>query len=390
MNRTRRGRMARVGALVAPWVLAACGTVGVDPTDAGPDARSSSPDAAAQGQTLVVRFVGDEEIAAVADRLVVDVTLDGETTRTVFPFRAGEPMATELPVTMTFSLASASRVEIVADVLDSAREVAARRRASGPATAGELTLRFDASCLSMLCEEGTSCESGACVPACFAADLDRTECDAPPPPQLPTDCADHASARLCDGFEAPLPGPFTSLEVADPATLAIESMPHRGASALAARTTASGRVSAYARARIASPTEGELYVRLWAYVPGDAVLDRVNFVYAGAADPSGFFGIVLGVDGPDAFAGWVPDEDPGARAPFPRDTWVCLVAHAGGAGVDLEVDGAAVHHARDGIAFPTTEIDVNVGVALAPSASGPIAIHVDDLLVDVEPLRCAP
>lgn len=380
--------IVRLATLVVLVSLAGCAEA-AEPSPMTPEGRA----------TMTVVLDADEDMVAIADRLFVERTADGAVETSVVPFRAGEPGATRFPVTLTIvEPEDGGPIELVADVLDASRAVAARQRATIVFAPGEqVRLRFETSCLLELCDEGTSCDGGSCVSACMmpstAGEVTRIECtDLPEPmpmpmPDDPTSCDDdHADAMFCDGFESTLDGRWTSLNEGSGGMLDIVGDPlHRGVGSLGASTTGSGSVSSYLRKDLgAAPSD--LYVRVWAFVPADAVMDDVNLAFVGGGGDAGLVGMTLGIDGANAYHRWYPVAA-GAEAPFPRDQWVCLEAHAGPGGVELWVDDASAR-ADVAVSMPTSGFGANVGIGIAPRATSPIEVWLDEVVIDDARIGC--
>jgi hypothetical protein len=215
--------------------------------------------------------------------------------------------------------------------------------------------------------------------------------DAPlPDAPLVDGCAAHASALFCDGFEVGL-GAWV---VSNGSPQVVTAPRHAGSGALEA-TIAVQPESEMVQKVLPIGSVNQLYARAWFYAPSAYTYDAVNLFNIDAAGASQ--GVSIYVYGESLSVYHNTPEVGGFAGPaLPHDTWHCAelavsVADTGGT-MRLTLDGQTVIDQTNLDTRPTGGFDhIQVGIPYTgPTQSGPAAFYVDDVVVDVTPIGCAP
>ena len=206
---------------------------------------------------------------------------------------------------------------------------------------------------------------------------------------LVTDCAAHASALFCDGFEAGLNG----WVISNGSPQVVSTPRHAGTAALSASITTQPQSEMVQKVL---PIGGlsQLYLRGWFYAPSAYTYSAVNLFNIDA--PSATEGVSIYVFNEVVSVYHNTPEVGGfAGVPLVHDTWHCAelavsVADTGGA-ISLTLDGQTVIDQTNLDTRPTAGFyHLQVGIPYTgPTQSGPAAVYVDDVVVDVTPIGCA-
>jgi hypothetical protein len=211
------------------------------------------------------------------------------------------------------------------------------------------------------------------------------------------ECAgSRASALVCSGFErvglpdwgAPMIEQAGHIERST-------TRAHSGEAALHASSTAMMSVAVVA-ADFSALQTGDVYVRVYAYVPASLPTETMNILFLGTAPSSAAFtGIDLNLqDG--ALQVYSSPSDPQRQTgsiPIPRDRWFCLRAH-----VALSADRGSVQaYIDDTLALDASGLDTlpdggvtqfRAGIGWSSAQDAFFEIYFDDVVLDRTPVAC--
>jgi hypothetical protein len=208
----------------------------------------------------------------------------------------------------------------------------------------------------------------------------------------------HALALVCSGFESPdLLADWDATDVMETGMLERTTARARsGGGALHASSAAMDSVAVVSK-RIGPIVSGDVYVRLYLYVPGGLPTRTMNFMFVGDYPmPDPFVGIDFNLlDG--ALQVFSPQGNPARQtgtSTIPRDRWFCLRAHVAvsdDAGfVRLFVDDALALDATDIDTLPPAGVrELRVGIDWSSGQDEFFELYIDDVVLDTEPVACA-
>lgn len=210
-------------------------------------------------------------------------------------------------------------------------------------------------------------------------------------------CRAHTGVIACSGFERPDLSEWSRTEVVS--TGAVEQTDSRfrsGRGALHATTTDRDSEGVVAL-EFPPVTSGELFLRVYMYVPGNVETKTSNVLFLGdEPSPDPFKGIDFNLesDAPQIFA---PQNDPAryssTTVTVPRDRWFCFQTTLG-----ISQDAGVVSIAVDGVdALEVTGLRtltaggvhlLRAGVDWSSKQTTPFEIFMDDLVLSTAPVAC--
>jgi hypothetical protein len=204
-------------------------------------------------------------------------------------------------------------------------------------------------------------------------------------------CSAHAAAIFCDGFE----GGLAAWEIVDGTPARTTALLHAGTGALEAAIQDQPEAATVQRLLPQINTLGELYLRGWFYAPSSFSFGQINVFNIDSAAGSGV-SIYTFNENLAVFRRTGSETGGITGPPLPKDGWHCVelalvVADSGGR-IALHVDGQNVIDQTNLDTLPTGGFDrLNVGIPFSGSAQvGPATVYLDDIVVDVTPIGCAP
>ncbi len=209
-----------------------------------------------------------------------------------------------------------------------------------------------------------------------------------------TACDDILSGALfCSGFEPPGFGEWVSGEMMNGTEERETTVTYRGLAALHARTDSfSGYADWYADLG-STITVGELYARVYVYVPSGFTASAADFLDVDGTDNGMFLGVGAG-DSVFAYFDKVSRQARSGPSAIVRDRWTCVQVHVTvglGGSVDLSVDGTVV--------AGQTGVDTTVsggydtvggGLVWTDPTQASSEVYVDEVAVGTSPLPCNP
>jgi hypothetical protein len=210
--------------------------------------------------------------------------------------------------------------------------------------------------------------------------------------------SDHPGALVCSGFErADLPGWSAPMIEGSGAIERSSSRAHTGSAALHASTRSTMSV-AVSSASFPAVSAGELYLRIYAYVPANVPTETINVLFLGH-DVSGatFDGVDLNLQD-DALQVYSTLSNPPRQtgtATIPRDRWFCLrvrvaLGHADGA-VQAYIDDVLALDASGVDTLPNGGVrELHAGVGWSSEQSAFFEIFFDDVVLDHTKVDCLP
>ena len=212
-----------------------------------------------------------------------------------------------------------------------------------------------------------------------------------------TSCDAHPDALLCSGFEEPDLSDWNGTVVAGAASVAqTDTRSRDGLGSLRADSQAQESEAVVAR-EFPPVTGGDLFVRLYAFVPSGSPTKTMNILFLGDyAAPDPFKGIDFNLES-DAPQIYVPESQPprytSMSALIPRDRWFCFRVHvalsATAGTVELWIDDAPAL-AQSGLhTLPAAGIHLlRAGVDWSSLQNDPFTLYLDDLVLATTPVAC--
>ena len=213
------------------------------------------------------------------------------------------------------------------------------------------------------------------------------------------ECADeHALALVCSGFEAP----DLSADWDEPMTMEMgelertTALAHSGAAALHASSAAMMSVAVVSK-RFGPIRSGDLYVRLYLYIPAGLPTRTMNIMFVGDYPmPDPFVGIDFNLATGGELQVFSPQANPVRQTgslTVPRDRWFCLRAHiavSDDAGfVQLFVDDTLALEATDIDTSPPAGIrELRAGIDWSSEQDDFFELYLDDIVLDSSPVAC--
>jgi hypothetical protein len=209
--------------------------------------------------------------------------------------------------------------------------------------------------------------------------------------------AGHPTGLVCSGFErADLPDWSAPMIERSGVVERSSALTHTGSGALHASSSAMMSVAVLS-ASFPSVSSGELYLRLYAYVPANLPTEIINVLFLGngaSSDP--FSGIDLNLmDGAIQVYSSANDQRQTGSLTIPRDRWFCLRARVllgktGGA-VQAYIDAALALDAKGLVTLPAAGVqELHAGVGWSSQQDAFFEIYMDDLVLDSVPVACLP
>ncbi len=210
-------------------------------------------------------------------------------------------------------------------------------------------------------------------------------------------CAAHPDAVVCSGFERPDLSDWTSVIVVNDATVEqTEKKKHGGRGALHASSEGQ-QSSAVVAAEFPAVHGGELYLRVFLYVPGGLPTKTMNVFFLGdIATPDPFRGVDFNLEG-GALSTYVPQDSPdrvtSTTLTIPRDRWFCLQAHLTVAqktgALTIDVDGTTGLSEDKMNTNPAAGIHLlRAGIDWSSMQTEPFDFYLDDLVLSKSAVAC--
>lgn len=216
-------------------------------------------------------------------------------------------------------------------------------------------------------------------------------------PDAGDECAAERSAALvCSGFEgADVAAEWDRTTIQQSGVLERSTArAHSGTGSLHASSTAAMSM-AVVRRDFAAVLTGDLYARVYLYVPAGLPTRTINVLFLGAGpmlEP--FVGVDLNIEdgAPQVYS---PQGDPQRQtgtAVLPRDRWFCLRVR-----MAIADDGFVEVFADDELVLNATGIDTSpadgvaafrVGVDWSSEQDDFFEVFIDDVVLDLEPVAC--
>jgi hypothetical protein len=208
--------------------------------------------------------------------------------------------------------------------------------------------------------------------------------------------AGHATGLVCSGFErAGLPDWSTPMIERSAVVERTNTLTHTGSGALHASSSAMMSVAVLS-ASFPSVSSGELYLRLYAYVPANLPTEIMNVLFLGApASSDPFSGIDFNLmDGSVQVYSLAsePQRHTGSLT-IPRDRWFCLRARVllgktDGA-VQAYVDDVLALDAKGLVTLPAGGVrELHAGIGWSSQQDAFFEIYMDDVVLDSAPVAC--
>ena len=208
---------------------------------------------------------------------------------------------------------------------------------------------------------------------------------------------EHALALVCSGFESTdLLAGWSAMDRSGTGTLERTTVrAHTGVGALHASSASMMSVGVVSK-RIRPLLGGDVYVRLYLYVPAGLSTRTMNFMFVGDFPmPDPFEGIDFNLLN-GALQVFSPQGNPVRQTgttTIPRDRWFCLRAHiavSDDAGfVQLFVDDALALDATDIDTLPDAGVrELRVGIDWSSGQDEPFELYIDDVVLDTAPVTC--
>jgi hypothetical protein len=207
----------------------------------------------------------------------------------------------------------------------------------------------------------------------------------------------HAGALLCSGFEASdLVSDWDERVIEGAGALERSTLrAHDGRASLHASTTSMMSVAVLQKT-FTPLLSGDVYLRLYLYVPSNLPTQTLNFLFVGdVPTPDPFVGVdfnfedgAISTFSPQS----IPDRQTGTLT-IPRDRWFCFRVHVA-IGDD---DGSVQSFVDDALALETMDIDtlpangvrqLRAGVDWSSEQDAFFEIYVDDVVLDTAPVGC--
>jgi hypothetical protein len=204
------------------------------------------------------------------------------------------------------------------------------------------------------------------------------------------DCEAHAGALLCEDFEAGLGRWPTQMGT----TNLVTSPVYGGTGALASSIQAYPEIAYIGMDMSALTPAATLYVRARVFVPSAFSVGHINLINI---DASATEGVSIYLTGTEIAVYRSTPEQGSVTAPLvTRDEWLCVelalgVADTGGT-IDLRVADQVVATGTALDTRPTGGFNaLKVGIPFsATQQTGPVSAYLDNIVVDVTPIGCAP
>jgi hypothetical protein len=210
-------------------------------------------------------------------------------------------------------------------------------------------------------------------------------------------CAAQPDAIFCSGFERPDLSEWDQRVVVNAAQVSqTEATRRSGRGALSASSTAA-ESSGVVSVEFPRVDAGELFLRVYMFVPGDVDTMTPNVLFIGdVPSPDPFKGVDFNFEAgaPEIF---IPENDPNrftsTLLTIPRDAWFCYqvrlaVAEDEGA-VSIRVDGnLALDESGLDTLSPGGIHLLRAGVDWSSKQETPFAIYMDDLVLSSSELPC--
>jgi len=212
----------------------------------------------------------------------------------------------------------------------------------------------------------------------------------------------YASSLFCSGFESPeLSSEWSSTSTAASGTIERSTVrAHSGAASLHATSDAAESVAVAARS-FPALRSGELYMRVYIYVPAGLATETMNIFFLGEAPepepPAPFYGIDFNLED-GALQLYSPQWNPArytGSAAIARDRWVCVRARV----AISDTLGAVEVWADDEPALAVSQVDTlppggvqrfRAGVDWSSGQTSPFEIYIDDVVLDPTEVGCDP
>jgi hypothetical protein len=211
------------------------------------------------------------------------------------------------------------------------------------------------------------------------------------------ECDGRSDVLFCSGFEKPdLSEWDETVVISSGAIRQTEENPRSGRGALLATSEYNESAAAVA-AEFTAVSEGELYLRVFMYLPSEFDTMTTNILFIGDAPaPDPFKGVDFNFEAgaPEIFS---PESDPvrytSTSLTIPRDAWFCYQVEFGvsedAGSVRIVVDGQV---ALDQVGLDTLPAGgvhlLRAGVDWSSKQMTPFAIYMDDLVLSRSPVDC--
>ena len=221
--------------------------------------------------------------------------------------------------------------------------------------------------------------------------------DSGPPDAGPPDstaCDDlYLGARFCDGFEDTAFGAWGWRREESGVVTRTTSRVYRGTGAMRA-TTSAGSGKASLGASITPIGSGDVWFRIYAFIPSGYTMDTVSFIaVTEGVDP--WIGTALQAVTMDRAHAWVGPEGRAFTVSnrVPRDRWFCYRGHlrlSDTAGIlEAWIDGTRVISQTGIDTMPATaHADVVVGIEWSSSSQSTADVYIDEVVVDDAEILC--
>ncbi|MDQ2644115.1 MAG: polysaccharide lyase [Myxococcota bacterium] len=210
-------------------------------------------------------------------------------------------------------------------------------------------------------------------------------------------CDGRGEALVCSGFERPdLSEWDETIVYSSGAIRQTEENPRSGHGSLLA-TTEYNESAAAVSAEFSPVTDGDLYLRMYIYLPSEFDTMTTNVLFLGDAPaPDPFKGVDFNFEAgaPEIFS---PESDPvrytSTTLTIPRDVWFCYQVELGvseDAGtVRISVDGQVALDQGGLDTLPVGGVHLlRAGVDWSSKQMTPFAIYLDDLVLSRSPVDC--
>jgi len=214
---------------------------------------------------------------------------------------------------------------------------------------------------------------------------------------IDSECATHQDAIFCSGFERPDLSDWTRVVVVKDAHVEqSEKRSHRGKGALHAASTGA-KSSAVVAEDFDAVTAGDLYLRMYLYVPAGLPTKTMNILFLGDfATPDPFKGVDFNLED-GALSSYVPQDTPdrftSKTLTIPRDHWFCMQIHMTVSEkqgtLTIDVDGERGLEQQGMNTKPAAGIHLlRAGIDWSSLQTERFDYYLDDLVLATMPIDC--